>query len=219
MTLPNDSITVTPGSGATFATHAVSSKEYPVWMLADAAGQLSNDLDKVWATSTYALCSPVGPGGSSSVLAVANESVGSDIIDVLSIKVSAEATAALGGSANKVCVVAYLKLGTSGVGGGTARTPVKLDTTSAALSANIPDVRSDSGESDPATDALAACSFMCNTTNLITGGMFNLWDTKMNGGFPLPLRPNEELYVFGRIDASPASVLFLNCSITFRVRA
>lgn len=41
MTQANDSITVTPGSGATVATHLANSKEHQVMMLADATGHLA----------------------------------------------------------------------------------------------------------------------------------------------------------------------------------
>jgi len=44
MALPNDSITVTPGAGATVATHAVSGKEYQVVMLAGPGGHLADSL-------------------------------------------------------------------------------------------------------------------------------------------------------------------------------
>lgn len=40
MALPNDSLLVTPGSGATIATHLVSSKEYQVMMQADPDGHI-----------------------------------------------------------------------------------------------------------------------------------------------------------------------------------
>jgi hypothetical protein len=40
MTLAGDSILVTPGSGATVATHTVASKEHQVVMVADAAGHI-----------------------------------------------------------------------------------------------------------------------------------------------------------------------------------
>jgi hypothetical protein len=40
MTLAGDSILVTPGSGATVATHTVSAKEHQVVMLADVAGHI-----------------------------------------------------------------------------------------------------------------------------------------------------------------------------------
>ena len=40
MALPNDSITITPGSGATVATNTVAAKEYQVSMMADASGHI-----------------------------------------------------------------------------------------------------------------------------------------------------------------------------------
>jgi hypothetical protein len=40
MSLPNDSITVTPGAGATVATHSAASKEYQVVMVADDSGHI-----------------------------------------------------------------------------------------------------------------------------------------------------------------------------------
>jgi hypothetical protein len=52
VTLANDSILVTPGSGATVATHAVGGKEHQVVMLADDSGHLQNSLP------TYFYCSP-----------------------------------------------------------------------------------------------------------------------------------------------------------------
>lgn len=49
--LANDSVLVTPGAGATIATHLVSAKEYQVVMLADAQGQVHGSLDSyMWAT-------------------------------------------------------------------------------------------------------------------------------------------------------------------------
>jgi len=45
MTLPNDSVAVTPGTGATIATHLVNSKEYQVVMQANAAGHIMGSLD------------------------------------------------------------------------------------------------------------------------------------------------------------------------------
>lgn len=44
MALPNDSILVTPGSGATVATHLVGSKEYQVVMVASPTGHLQDTL-------------------------------------------------------------------------------------------------------------------------------------------------------------------------------
>lgn len=45
MALANDSITVTPGTGATVATHLISAKEYQVFMLADADGHIQKSGD------------------------------------------------------------------------------------------------------------------------------------------------------------------------------
>lgn len=44
MTQPNDSILVTPGSGATVATHLVAGKEYQVVMIADESGHFQQSL-------------------------------------------------------------------------------------------------------------------------------------------------------------------------------
>lgn len=44
MTQANDSIAVTPGTGATVATHAVAGKEYQVVMLADESGHFQQSL-------------------------------------------------------------------------------------------------------------------------------------------------------------------------------
>lgn len=45
MALPNDSIAVTPGSGATVATQLVSGKEYQVVMVADTDGHINHSGD------------------------------------------------------------------------------------------------------------------------------------------------------------------------------
>lgn len=51
MTLSNDSILVTPGTGATVATHLIGGKEHQVIMLADAQGQVHGSLESyMWAT-------------------------------------------------------------------------------------------------------------------------------------------------------------------------
>lgn len=50
MTQANDSITVTPGTGATVATHLASGKEHQVVMLASASGQLEGSLPSYWLT-------------------------------------------------------------------------------------------------------------------------------------------------------------------------
>ncbi len=52
MTQANDSITVTPGTGATVATHLANSKEHQVIMMADSRGNLEGTV------STYSLIIP-----------------------------------------------------------------------------------------------------------------------------------------------------------------
>jgi hypothetical protein len=52
MALPNDSIDVTPGTGATVATHTVSSKEYQVVMMANPTGNLVGTIPTYSAWST-----------------------------------------------------------------------------------------------------------------------------------------------------------------------
>lgn len=52
MTQANDSILVTPGSGATVATHTVNGKEHEVVMIADDSGHIQGSLP------TYFYCTP-----------------------------------------------------------------------------------------------------------------------------------------------------------------
>lgn len=53
MTLANDSILVTPGSGATVATHTVSSKEHQVVMIAGPTGHLYDTLPTYYFWSGF----------------------------------------------------------------------------------------------------------------------------------------------------------------------
>lgn len=53
MTKAGDSILVTPGSGATVATHTVDSKEHQVVMLAHASGHIKGTLPSWYFWSTY----------------------------------------------------------------------------------------------------------------------------------------------------------------------
>lgn len=52
MTQANDSVTVTPGTGATVATHTIASKEHQVVMVADDSGHIQGSLP------TYFYCTP-----------------------------------------------------------------------------------------------------------------------------------------------------------------
>jgi hypothetical protein len=52
MTLPNDSIAVTPGAGAAMPTHLISGKEYPVGLEADMDGHIKGSLPAYLLTQT-----------------------------------------------------------------------------------------------------------------------------------------------------------------------
>lgn len=56
MTLPSESIAVTPGAGANVATHPVSAKKYQVIMQADESGHIAGSLPTYfWATPAAAV--------------------------------------------------------------------------------------------------------------------------------------------------------------------
>ena len=56
MTAANDSVLVTPGSGAIIATHLIGGKEYQVVVLADGQGQIHGTLESyMWATPLAAV--------------------------------------------------------------------------------------------------------------------------------------------------------------------
>ena len=63
MTLAGDSILVTPGAGATVATHTVGGKEHQVMMIADESGHLQGSLP------TYFYCTPPIAVGANKLLA------------------------------------------------------------------------------------------------------------------------------------------------------
>lgn len=122
----NDSILVTPGSGATVATHLISSKEYQAVVVAEADGHLVNSKDDwfVWFTpATNAANRSVGD------LFNADAAV---IVRVRGVWAVPTVTAITG-----VNIEFILNL-TNTVGtGGTTITPRPLDTGFAALDADI----------------------------------------------------------------------------------
>ena len=126
MTFPNDSILVTPGSGATVATHAVSSKEYQVIMEADSLGHIKGsraDFLVFFTPATNAANRRVGD------LFNADASL---VIRVQGIWIMPTLSAITG------VQIGFGIKRTSAVGtGGTVITPRPLDTTYAALDADI----------------------------------------------------------------------------------
>lgn len=129
MTLANDSIAVTPGSGATVATHAAGGKEHQVVMLAGAMGNIYG------TAATYI----VATGNSVNVAAARtthfdlfNASGSGKILEVVGLFIIPTLTAVTGVG------LTWEVIKTSAVGtGGTTLTPRALDSANAALPAGI----------------------------------------------------------------------------------
>mgnify|MGYP001564368423 CR=1 FL=1 len=126
MTQANDSILVTPGAGATVATHLVGGKEYQAIMEADHLGHIKGSRDGflVWFTpATNAVARRIGD------LFNADAAL---VVRVQGIWIIPTITAVTGAN------IEYGIRRTSAVGtGGTVETPRPLDTTQAALDADI----------------------------------------------------------------------------------
>lgn len=77
MALSNDSILVTPGSGATVATHLVGGKEHQVVMVADESGHISGSLP------TYGLITPpITVGADKLLLDIFNATGSGKVMDI-----------------------------------------------------------------------------------------------------------------------------------------
>ena len=93
MTQANDSIVVTPGSGATVATHLVASKEHQVVMVADDSGHIQGSLQ------TYFYCSnPIAVGASKLWVDLFNATGSGKIMDVRGIWMIPKLDAAVTGT-------------------------------------------------------------------------------------------------------------------------
>lgn len=159
MTQANDSILVTPGSGATVATHLANSKEHEVVMVADSSGHL------VGTKPLYHVLIP-----SQVHVAVAN-TVHWDLFNadpaliarVLSIRQIPNITTAVTG-----VVFDWLLERTSAVGtGGSALTPWLADTNDPALDADITCRSKPTGGATQSTD-LFNYSISSEETNAAT---------------------------------------------------
>ena len=139
MALPNDSINVTPGSGATVATQLVSAKEYQIVMLAYPDGHLTGSLPQyrmicpaqaVGANKVFLdLFNATGSGGTLRILSaycfVDNDTA---VTGTLGVEISLTRTTAVGTG------------GTAATLDGTSLTAItisEMDTNNPALSANI----------------------------------------------------------------------------------
>lgn len=129
MTLANDSILITPGSGATVATHAVGGKEHQVVMLAGSQGNIYGTAE------TFIVAS----GNSANVAAARtthfdlfNASGSGKVLEVVGLFIIPTLTAVTGVG------LTWEIIKTSAVGtGGTTLTPRAMDSTNAALPAGV----------------------------------------------------------------------------------
>jgi hypothetical protein len=109
----NDSITVTPGTGATVATHLVNSKEYQVVMLADENGQIEG------SNPRYRLVVPSQAVGANKVYCDLFNATGSGkIMKILSIFAYADNDTAVTGTLG--VEIALTRTTAVGTGGTTA---------------------------------------------------------------------------------------------------
>jgi hypothetical protein len=137
----NDSILVTPGSGATVATHAVGGKEHQVVMIADESGHISGSLP------TYGLITPpITVGADKRLLDIFNASGSGKILDVRGAWLIPKLDAAVTGAvAIRVDMFRTSAVGTGGtavVNDSATRdvssgTTWKFDTTNAAIPSQI----------------------------------------------------------------------------------
>lgn len=139
MSLPNDSIAVTPGTGATVATQLVSSKEYQVVMLAMPDGNIQGSLPQ------YRLICPSQAVGANKVFLDLFNATGSGVsLRVLSAYCYVDNdTAVVGTLGVEIDLTRTTAVGTGGTAAtsnGTSLTAITIsqfDTASAALSASV----------------------------------------------------------------------------------
>jgi hypothetical protein len=126
MSLANDSITITPGSGATVATHLTNSKEHQVVVMAEADGHIVNSKED-W----FAWFAPATNAASRSVGDLFNADA-TAVVRVRGVWIVPTSTAITGAQ------IGFDLNKTSSVGtGGTGVTPRPLDSNFAALDADI----------------------------------------------------------------------------------
>lgn len=129
MALSNDSILVTPGTGATVATHLVSSKEHQIVMMADADGHIIGSKN----IYLYNIPSQVHVAVANTVHWDLFNADASLLVRVLSIKQIPDIVTAVTGVAFSWKLARTTAVGT----GGSALTAWLPDTTQTALDADI----------------------------------------------------------------------------------
>ncbi len=150
MTQANDSILVTPGSGATVATHLIATKEHQVFIQCDESGHVLGSLP------TYYYTAPAAAAGASKLyLDLFNATGSGKIIDVRGIWIIPKTDVAVVGALG-IRVDLY-RTSTVGTGG-----------TAAAYKSATPDVAG--GSISPADTTNAALPAQITARHLLTAG-------------------------------------------------
>jgi hypothetical protein len=216
MALPNDSITVTPGTGATVATQLVSAKEYQVIMLAYPDGHIQGSLPQ------YRLICPSQAVGANKVFVDLFNATGSGVsLRVLSaycyVDNDTAVTGTLGVEVNLTRTTAVGTGGTAATTNGTSLTAITLstmDTANAALSASITARSSPTGGAT--AGALVGQRWVFTEETSAPSGIAGTLGAEFvrNEGADLIVRENSGLRF---VQGSVASVGNLSFEITFEV--
>lgn len=215
MTAANDSVAVTPGTGATIATHLAGGKEHQVVMLADEFGILKG------SAAIYRLIVPGSAVGANKVHLDLFNADAALLVKIVSAKVLPDIdTAVTGVVSPEIALTRTTAVGTGGTAATldstslTAPTIVELDTANAALDADI------TARAAPAGGATAGAllgirHIFTEETNAgaalaaMQGAEFIV-----NPDYPVMLRQNQGVrFVQGAV----AGVGTLNFEITFEV--
>jgi hypothetical protein len=203
MAQANDSILVTPGSGATVATELVGSKEYQAVVRADHRGHIIGGRD-VYAFSAVGMTTAT----INKVFMTVYNADATIIAEIPLIVIAAENTAAVTGLVRGIRVYRV----TSAPTGGTTLTAVKLKSASPTIDADIVG-RRDGVTATASGDPIAVASFSQEETGG-AGGQIIVFSEQFVGE-PIVLAQNEGIMVQLDGTAGVASAL-LNCAVYVR---
>lgn len=215
MTQANDSVPVTPGTGATIATHLANGKKHQVVMVADEFGIIKG------SASTYSLIVNGSAVGANKVHCDLFNADPTLLVKIVSAKVRPDIdTAVTGVVSAEISLTRTTAVGTGGTAATldstslTAPTIVELDTANAALDADI------TARAAPAGGATAGA--LLGTRHIFTeetnagaalAAMLGA-EFVLSPEYPIVLRQNQGVrFVQGAV----ASVGTLNFEITFEV--
>lgn len=129
MTVANDSVLVTPGSGATIATHTINGKEHQAVVVVGPSGHIVDSLD-TW----YVTADAVALANNKQMLSIYNGASSGKVIKLRKLFLVNLQLAAATGVAVRFDVK---RLTTGAPTGGATVTPVAADTTNVAIPAQV----------------------------------------------------------------------------------